>query len=243
MLLFAVPSIAQDINKKDAQGRRQGVWKKVHEGVQQFKYVGTFKDDKPIGKFVYYRKSGTIEAVIIFHPNGKTAYSRMYHDSGYMMARGKYESQKKDSTWVYYDDRGIVSYQEDYKAGLLDGQQVIYYEPTNGEYRVKEYSYWKNGVQDGEYKKYHPNKNVAEEGVYSDGNINGTVKMFHPNGRTKSLQPYKFAVKHGFWIFYNEKGVREGYVLYWEGVKLKGQAKLDREAKLKAQGKAPSFVP
>ncbi len=242
-LIIGSTGFCQDINKKDAQGRKQGVWKKPHEGVQQYKYVGQFKDDKPVGKFVYFRTSGTVEAILQFQDNGSVAYSQMYHESGYMMARGKYVNQKKDSTWVYYDDRGIVSYQEDYKNGLLDGQKVIYYEPKDGEYKVKEYSYWKEGVQHGEYKKYHPNKNVAEEGVYTDGNFDGTIKLYHPNGRIKSLQPYQFAVKHGFWIFYNEKGVREGYVLYWEGKKLKGQAKLDKEAELKANGTAPPFVP
>lgn len=243
--LFLLAGFAQPekYNQVDSQGRKQGPWRKAYEGIQVYRYVGQFKDDKPIGKFVYYHESGNVEAVIQFWGDGKTSYTQMYHESGYMMCRGKYLNQERDSTWVYYDDRGIVSYQEDYKKGLLDGQKVIYYEPVNGQYRVMEYSYWKAGVQHGEYKKYHPNTNVSEEGTYVDGNKEGTVKCYHPNGRLMRLERYRYAVKHGFWVFNDEKGQMIGYQLYWEGVLLKGDAKKKKEEELKAKGEAPAFVP
>src|SRR5688572_17555325 len=106
-------SIGQ-VNQVDANGKKQGVWKKAYENNAVYRYVGQFKDDKPYGKFVYYYESGDVEAVINFSDDGSVGYSKMYHESGYMMARGKYVNQQKDSTWVYFDDRGIISYQENY---------------------------------------------------------------------------------------------------------------------------------
>lgn len=152
------------INQKDAQGRKQGVWKKPYQSSSAFQYVGQFKNDKPVGSFTYFYESGKTKAKIDFLDDGKTSYAKLYHETGYLMARGKYIDQQKDSTWVQYDDRGVISYQEDYKNGKLDGQRVVFYEPTAGQYMVMEYSHWKNGVQNGEYKRYHPNKKVAEEG-------------------------------------------------------------------------------
>jgi len=227
LCFISFTSIAQ-INKKDAQGRKQGVWKKPYKSSSAFEYIGQFKDDKPVGKFVYFYQSGKTKAKMNFGENGVTT-ALMYHESGYLMAKGKYIDQKKDSTWVQYDDRGVISYQEDYKNGELHGQRVIFYEPIAGQYKVMEYSYWKNGVQHGEFKKFHPNTKVAQEGKYVDGNKDGEIKHYHPNGKVALVERYKFAVKHGYQIVFDETGKQIGFKLYWEGRELKGP---EREAKI-----------
>jgi antitoxin component YwqK of YwqJK toxin-antitoxin module len=233
IFFVSVPVFGQ-INVKDSQGRKQGVWKKPYSQNTQFKYVGQFKDDRPYGKFVYYYENGAVEAVIHFKPDG-TAKSKMYHESGYMMAKGNYINQKKDSLWTFYDDRGYVSYQEEYKGGKLHGQRVVYFEPQNGKYPVMEYSNWKNGVQHGDYKKYHPNMKLAEEGKWVDGQRTGIVKHYYPSGKQARIERYQFGVKHGYWVFYSPEGEQAGYHLYWHGKRLKGEALKAREAYLKAQ--------
>jgi hypothetical protein len=44
------------------------------------------------------------------------------------------------------------------------------------------------------------------------------------------VERYKYAVKHGWWIFYNEKGVQIGKELFWEGIKLKPGPERDKKA-------------
>lgn len=232
--LLSTIGIAQ-VNQVDANGKKQGVWKKAYENNAVYRYVGQFKDDKPYGKFVYYYESGDVEAVILFSDDGSVGYSKMYHESGYMMARGKYVNQEKDSTWVYFDDRGIISYQENYKKGKLDGLKVIYYEPVDGQYLIARYYTYSNGVLHGEFKTYHPNTQLESEGQYENGNLHGTVKHYYPNGKTMRIERYQYAVKHGYWIFYDETGKQIGYKLYWEGVQLKGDALAKKEAELKEQ--------
>lgn len=51
-IVLSVTTFAQEINKKDAAGKKQGVWKKAYTNVKVYKYVGQFKDDYPFGKFV-----------------------------------------------------------------------------------------------------------------------------------------------------------------------------------------------
>lgn len=233
-LLFASFTGFSQVNQKDSQGRKQGLWKKPYESSNVFIYVGQFKDDIPYGTFTYYYESGKTKVIMEYAADGHTSYAKMYHETGYLMARGKYIDQKKDSTWVQYDDRGIISYQEDYKNNLLNGQRVVFYEPQGGQYKVMEYSYWKNGLQHGEYKKYHPNMKVAEEGNYVDGNKDGEVRHYHPNGRVSLVEHYQFAVKHGYQIAFDEKGIQLGYKLYWEGRELKGAEKDAKAAELKA---------
>lgn len=231
--LYCFSGYAQ-VNQKDSKGRKQGVWKKPFKNSSAFQYVGQFKDDKPTGKFSYFYETGQLKAKMDFLADGKTCYALMYHESGYLMAKGKYIDQKKDSTWVQYDDRGVISYQEDYKNGMLHGQRVVFYEPSAGQYKVMEYSYWENNVLNGEFKKFHPNSKVAEEGNYLDGNKNGEIKHYHPNGKIALIERYKYAVKHGYQVVFDETGKQVGFKLYWEGVELKGAAREAKIAELKA---------
>ena len=237
--LFVSVSFGQTINKKDSQGQKQGVWKKPYKNNAAFQYVGQFKDDKPYGVFTYYYESGNIQSKITFSKAGTIGYNLMYHESsGYLMAKGKYVNQLKDSLWVYYDNQGQLKSQETYKLGKLDGQSVTYYEPVNGQYRVAKYNYYKDGLLHGQFKSYYPNTKVKAEGVYKDGQFNGMVKYYHGNGRMERVERYKFAVKHGWWIFYDEKGIQLGKELFWEGVKLKpGPIRDKKAAELKASRK------
>lgn len=233
-LFFGLSAYAQDqpaqkINQKDSQGRKQGVWKVPYSNVKTYRYKGQFKDDVPYGKFVYYYESGAVEAVIHFSDNGKTTRSQMYHQSGYTMAKGKYINKEKDSIWVYYDDRGIISYQENYKNGVLDGQKVFFYEPVDNKLRVARYEYWKNGVRHGGYKEYHENTNIKEEGKYVDGNLDGVVKVYHRNGKIMKVMRYEYAVKHGPWDFYDENGKPVGTKWYWKGRLLKKDAEIEEK--------------
>jgi len=224
LFLFFVGITAHgQVNQTDSKGKKQGFWKKPYPSSNVFQYVGQFKDDLPYGQFTYYYESGKTK-IILDYKDARTSYAKMYHETGYLMARGKYIDQKKDSTWVTYDDRGVISYQEDYKSGLLNGQRVVFYEPQAGQYKVMEYSYWKNGIQHGEYKKYHPNSKLAEEGNYIDGNRDGQIKYYHPNGKVSLIANFQFAVRHGFQTSYDEKGVQIGYKFFWYGEELKGEA-------------------
>ena len=238
-LLIAACSLSFAQNKKDSQGRKQGVWKKPYQDVQVYQYVGQFKDDKPVGEFIYYYKSGNVQSKITFLKGGTSAYNKMYHESsGRLMAQGKYVNQLKDSLWLYYDNVGNLKSQEKFVKGKLEGQSVTYYEPKNGRYVVAKYEYYKNGVRDGQFKEYHQYTKLKVEGTYKDGNKNGMVKNFYPNGKIRSVERYKFAVKHGWWVFYGKDGREVGKELFWEGKKLKdGPEKNKRIEQLKLKRK------
>jgi antitoxin component YwqK of YwqJK toxin-antitoxin module len=234
-LLIAPLFLFGQINQKDSQGRKQGVWKKPYPQNTVFQYVGQFKDDKPVGEWSYYYPSGNLKVLLKYTDKGVTSYAQMFHESGFLMAKGKYVNQQKDSTWITFDDRGYVSAQETYKLGVLHGERIIYFQPEGNTYPVAEYANYKNGILHGEYKKFHPNKKLALEGTYVDGNKNGVFKHYHYNGKIALIERYKYTVKHGYQIAFTEDGVQEGYKLYWEGVELKGEALKKKEAELKAE--------
>ncbi len=60
---FGLVTTAQ-VNEVDDQGRKQGKWEKLYEGTRVYMYRGQFKDDIPVGKFVYFYRSQKVKAVI-----------------------------------------------------------------------------------------------------------------------------------------------------------------------------------
>ena len=117
---ISISAFAQ-VNQKDAQGRKQGVWKKPYENSTAYVYIGQFKNDKPVGEFTYFYKSGNVQSKIKFFNGGTTAYNKMYHESsGRLMAQGKYVNQQKDSLWLYYDNVGNLKSQETFVQNAGD---------------------------------------------------------------------------------------------------------------------------
>lgn len=235
-LFLIISSIAiGQLNQVDAQKRKQGKWEVFFENTAQHKYTGQFKDNNPYGIFTYYYLSGRVKAKVNYKSNGQITLSQVYHESsGHIKAMGKYVDQKKDSTWTYFDNVGNVKSKETYKGGKLEGQRVIYYEPVDGRYVVARYEYYKNNVLDGTFKEYHQNTKLKAEGTYVDGNLNGEIKYYFTSGKIERLERYKFAVKHGWWIFFNENGTQAGTKLFWEGRALKGAELEEKKAELKA---------
>ena len=61
-LLFSENIYAQNnYNKTDKQGRRQGKWIEYHSN-GQIRYKGQFKNNEPVGEFLYYSENGSLFA-------------------------------------------------------------------------------------------------------------------------------------------------------------------------------------
>ncbi len=233
MRLFLLPVLSclmlvnygQDINKTDSKGRKQGKWVKYHEGSKQKRYVGTFKDDKPIGRFTYYYTTGEASAVTTFHNGGEVAYTKMYHPNGNLMATGKYLDQKKDSTWWYFNDKKEVLSKDQYLNGDLHGTCVVYYpaDPQKKEIKKYEVTRYKNGVKEGSWKQYYTSGKLKAEGNYKDGYFDGRIKWYFSSGRVEIEGFYKHTVKNGFWKFYENDGTLKKKIYYKEGKVLEGE--------------------
>lgn len=223
------------VNQVDSEGRKQGVWKKAYPRVQTYRYVGQFKDDQPYGKFTYYYEDGAVEAVIDFREEGKVSYHKNYHPSGYLMACGKYLHRQKDSVWLFYNDRGLIRYQVQYKSGKREGQKIHYHTSESGEAIVVRREHYQGDTLSGSFSEYYPNGRIKTEGNYASGQLDGTVKHYYANGKLKKLLRYKNKAKDGFWLFYGKDGKKVGDQLYCEGRLLEGAERERRIAEMKRE--------
>src|SRR6056300_447001 len=95
--LFSLSICAQG-NLTDSSGKKQGKWVKKYESGKT-RYTGTFKNDIPVGTFIYYfEREGGKMSEISYRGTTGVGYAKLYHRSGVLQAEGVYNAQVKDST-------------------------------------------------------------------------------------------------------------------------------------------------
>ena len=221
ILLFSLVSMAQ-VNHTDAKGRKQGAWVKTYESGKK-RYEGAFKDDVPVGHFIYYYEGeGGIMSEIFYRGITGTGYAKAYHRNGMVQAEGIYKNQLKDSTWTYYDPKGVLTQREDFKGGELHGDQITYYESGNVAERIT-YEY---GAEQGAWMRKWEDGTMRTKGNYVNGQLEGECKYFDEEGKLLAKGEYHHNKKHKTWYYFEDNkvvrkeeyryGTLEGETVYGE---------------------------
>ncbi len=195
--------VAQSINQTDANNNKQGKWEKTYSnGVPR--YVGQFKNDKPFGEFEYFYISGALKAITNYSPDGVVARTKTFHENSLPMAEGKYINQKKDSIWLYFSDLdGKLISEETYKKGELNGLSKTFY-PDSG--NIAESIEYKNGIKQGELRKYFPEGSIMTKGTYENDMLEGDFTLYFPEGNIQLKGKYRKGRQIGNWQYFDEEG-------------------------------------
>jgi antitoxin component YwqK of YwqJK toxin-antitoxin module len=201
VLLFATCCLGQQVDEK---GRKQGYWKKKDEKTGKLVYEGAFKDDQPVGKFIYYYPNDSVRANVFFRSGSTVSYARLFHPStGKRMAEGKYiQKEIKDSVWTYYDESGVLLSREKYVLGKKEGMSYVYLPDGS----VSEEKSFRNGIEDGPLKQYFEGKKTKSQSVYKNGKLEGRAVYYYPNGVEAASGFYRNGKKNGAWIYRNQTG-------------------------------------
>ncbi|MGV6860518.1 MAG: toxin-antitoxin system YwqK family antitoxin [Putridiphycobacter sp.] len=162
-----------EINKKDAQGRKQGPWvifgkDKPEKGYPAEGKIeeGPYKDNRKDGQWTKYHKDGMTKKLIGEYVNGrpKGAFVKYYED-GTTKEEGVFENGKHKGSLKRYHENGQVAQEKNFNdLGKEEGRQVIYY--PNGQIQY-EYT-TKNGVKTGKAIRYTEDGQIKEETTYSE---------------------------------------------------------------------------
>ena len=202
-LLMVVSAFAQDYNKTDSKGRRQGVWMDFYANGQK-RYEGRFKNDKCTGTFRYYDEQGNLKATNEFDKSGEKALNKTYAANGRMIATGYYVNQKKNGVWKYYDAvSGQLRLAEDNENGKVHGWSRLY-NPNNG--TLAEETQYVNGLPEGQCHKFSDTGVLLMECQYHNGVLDGPSKSYYPSTALKEEGQYAKGEKAGTWKTYNEDG-------------------------------------
>lgn len=170
LFLNALLVSAQDSNKLDANGKKDGVWKGVYEVSKRPRYEGTFSHGKETGIFKYFddTKKGDVLATRDFSANDGSAYNIFYDQNKNKVSEGKVIGRNNEGEWKYYHKASkVVMTLENYKNGKLEGSRTIYYPDA----KIAEEMTYKNGLREGIYKKFGQNGILLEQTTYGMINI------------------------------------------------------------------------
>lgn len=207
------------INHVDAQGRKQGFWRKMDKDNLRV-YEGQFKDDIPYGKFTYFYQNGKTRTISIISEEGRIARTTSWFPNGKLMAKGKYLSQQRDSLWQFFSeyDGSLVS-EEFYVNGKKNGPEKIFY-PGKG---VSEIIPWLVGVKEGTWEQFYDDGSKKLVCSFKNNEKEDSLSTFFINGKPLVSGFYTNGHQDSTWIFYDEKGnvtMKE----YWDdGILLKSE--------------------
>ena len=246
LFIFTIVGLAgtAQVNQVDSQGRKQGKWEKVYEGTRVYMYRGEFKDDKPVGKFVYFYKSSKTKAIINHNAieKGRSVAFFYHEETGKAMSYGIYRNMKKDSIWANFTPSGRLSNTETYKNDELNGVKKIYFIPEEASDKsqiVSSIMNYKDGKLNGEYKEFFLSKRTKLKGSYTDNVQSGAWEEFHINGKRASTIRYHKGMKHGYAIAYDTQGNRAGKQFYYYGRRLEGKQLEDMLNEMEKKGINP----
>jgi len=201
LFLNAVLVSAQDFNKTDANGKKDGVWKGTYEVSKRPRYEGTFNHGKETGIFKFFddTKKGDVIATRDFTANDGSSYTIFYDQNKNIVSEGKEVGKAREGEWKYYHKASkVLMTLEKYKNGKLEGLRSVYY-PNS---KIAEEINYVNGSKEGIYKKYGQNGTLLEQSTYKNNEYNGDAVFYDADGVVASKGKFVNGKKANMWQFY-----------------------------------------
>ena len=213
-----ISTCQESFNQLDYNGKKNGKWIGFYEVSNNKRYEGFFENDKPVGQFIYYSDKGHVSAKVDFI-NDSISSSNLYYDNGVVMAKGKFINKLKIGKWSTYLRTGDLLNIFNYKSGILDGSQFMYY-PENKETKkvalMEEYQCIMN-VKVGIWRQYYELGTLKAKGQYVNGKKQGVFEYYFTNGKIDKKGSFIDDQKNGLWYFYDIDNEKMDEIIYKMG--------------------------
>jgi antitoxin component YwqK of YwqJK toxin-antitoxin module len=187
------------INRKDANGLKQGMWKEFYpSGI--VKNEVNYSDDKMNGYLKEYAPNGSLSNTTkyingVVQTNApelaKLDVKSTYYENGMVKFTGTYKDGVAEGIHREFNEKGQVIAAKVYIDGVLTGEGIL---DTAGR-------------QQGPWKEYHPNGELKSQGEYLNGKRIGDWVFYHPNKKVEQKGKYdKKGRAQGPWKWYYESG-------------------------------------
>lgn len=203
----------QPANAFDITGKKTGFWRVQHDN-GKVRYEGFFVNDKPVGEFKRYYRSGVIQASMNFSGDGSQAYAILFFENAKPAAEGKYVEKLKDSIWNYYSEHdNHLTMKENYVLGKKQGASIKYYRND----QMSELIHYKDDLRNGLWEQYYENGKIRLRSNYVDDLREGVFQTWNHEGLPSVKGKYRKGVMNGEWIYYNDNGELEISAEYNDG--------------------------
>lgn len=202
LTLCCLVSYAQNTNKLDSKGLRDGSWKGYYEDSKNLRYAGNFNHGKEVGLFTYYANNAKSIVMATRNFDGKDgAYTIFFDEKKNKVSEGKVVNKLRQGTWTYYhrDSKAIMTV-ENYTDDKLEGLRKVFY--IDG--KLAEEVPYKDNLKEGISKKYSKQGKLVEESMYSIGLLQGVYKVYDESGNIVISGQFKEDLKKGIWKYFDK---------------------------------------
>jgi len=216
LLLEGTPGV--DYNKKDAKGKRDGLWVQQWRDTRNLLYKGQYEHGKPVGDWQRYYPDGNLAAVMTHVQDTTVVDAVFYHADGITKAsQGRFQKKQKEGNWKIWNEKGTLVSDENFKDSLLDGTCKYFFE--NGQLlKLETYNL---GRLEGPFTEYYDNGKKKSEGTYSAGEKEGAFKQWFDSGTVDCEGKYVKGVQDATWYYNYPDGKPKVTVLYKRGKETK----------------------
>ena len=207
-----------DFNKKDAKGKRDGLWVQQWKDTRNLLYKGQYEHGKPVGMWERYYPDGalasttnhvqdtTIIDAVFFYPNGINKASQ-----------GRFVKKKKEGNWKIWNESGAIISDENFRDSLLDGTCKYFFD--NGQ--LLKIETFKAGELEGPFTEYYENSQKKSEGSHAGGEKDGAYKQWFESGTVDCEGKYYKGLQDGMWYYNHSNGKPKISILYKRGTESK----------------------
>ncbi len=178
---------AQDVNKTNTNGQREGNWIGYYSKTNNVKYEGTFKNGKEIGVFKFYADEAEKKLIATKEFKADGSVYSIFYNGKKKMSEGVYINKSKEGVWkIYHKDGQNVMSEEPYKNDKLHGIKKAFY--VSG--KLSEELQYKNGIEDGIANQFSENGVKIKEANYKNGILEGKLIIRDANGKITDEAEY-----------------------------------------------------
>lgn len=106
--------------------------------------------------------------------------------------------------WRSYYENGNIKNAVNYENGKIVGVAYFYYNDVENTQRAE--VIFEEDYIEGTYKEYYDNGARKANILYKNGERNGDAEYYYTTGNLKIKAHFKDNLKHGKWVYYDEKG-------------------------------------
>lgn len=207
-----------DYNKKDAKGKRDGLWVQQWRDTRNLLYRGQYEHGKPVGEWQRFYPDGTLAATMNHIQDTIIVDAVFYHADGITKAsQGRFQKKQKEGNWKIWNESAILVSDENFKDSLLDGTCKYFFE---GGQLLKLETY-KLGRLEGPFTEYYESGKKKSEGNNSGGEKDGPFKQWFDSGTVDCEGKYVKGVQDATWYYNYPDGKPKVTVLYKRGKETK----------------------
>lgn len=199
-----------------ASGIREGYWELFYED-GHLKATGNYKNNKKVGKWLYYYSGDTsLQHIANYGSNGKAnGLWLWFYESGDTLSIMNYENDNLEGDYLQFDMEGRIvvkgQYSDDMKVGHW--KYIVGTEITRGNY-IDDY-------QEGLWTTRDTLTNtILFKGSYSNDLPVGFHKYSYKNGKPKKFGSYNAGERNGTWKYFKISGELKLTITYDQGIEV-----------------------